>query len=76
MVMSDDCSSLLDGAALHISNSTQSADLWRSIIIQGTSVFGLGNPLQEEGVEDSKIAFMVILCFHKYRSSTVFKIHF
>lgn len=43
------------------------------MIIQGTSGFGLGNPLQEEGVEDSKIAFMIILCFHKYRSSTVSK---
>jgi len=25
-----------------------------------------GNPLQEEGVEETKIAFMIILYFHTY----------
>lgn len=69
MLMSDDCSSLCDAAASHLSNSTQSADPWSSVVIQ---VFGLGNPLQEEGFEDSKVVFVIILRFYKYRSSTVF----
>lgn len=75
MLLSDDCSSLLNATALHFSNSMHPADLWRSVIIQRTSGFGQLHTFLKERVLVTHVVFMIILSFHRYKSS-LFKIHF